>query len=90
MRALPVVVVAAAALLAALFARADAVPSVAPSPLRVSLVASARPIDRSLGVVSLAVTNTSRRFVRLPRWQLPGAIHESELFRIAQDGRPVE
>jgi peptidyl-Lys metalloendopeptidase len=93
MKALPVVAAAAflaAALLASAPGPAAAVAPTAPSPLRVSLVASTHAIDRPLGVVGLAVTNTSRRYVRLPHWQLPGALHESDLFRISRDGRPVD
>lgn len=53
------------------------------NPLRVSVV--------SLGEdkVEVTITNTSRRNVRLPKWQLPSEVQRSNLFRITRDGQEV-
>ncbi len=53
------------------------------NPLRVSVV--------SLGddKVEVTLTNTSRKNVRLPKWQLPSEVQRSNLFRISRDGQEV-
>jgi peptidyl-Lys metalloendopeptidase len=74
--------------LTAIAAGALAVATAAPpirsfNPLRVSVV--------SLGSdkVEVTITNTSRKTVRLPKWQLPSEVERSNLFRITRDGQEV-
>ena len=74
--------------LAAMAAGALAVATAAPpvksfNPLRVSVI--------SLGgdKVEVTLTNTSRKNVRLPKWQLPSEVQRSNLFRITRDGQEV-
>ncbi|MFZ2753170.1 MAG: M35 family metallo-endopeptidase [Lysobacteraceae bacterium] len=53
------------------------------NPLRISVI--------SLGgdKVEVRITNTSRKNVRLPKWQLPSEVQRSNLFRISRDGQEV-
>ncbi len=53
------------------------------NPLRVSVI--------SLGAdkVEVTVTNTSRKTLRIPKWQLPVDLQRSNLFRITRDGVEV-
>lgn len=53
------------------------------NPLRVSVIA--------LGAdkVEVTVTNTSRKTLRIPKWQLPSEVERSNLFRITRDGEEV-
>jgi peptidyl-Lys metalloendopeptidase len=74
--------------LTAIAAGALAVATAAPpiksfNPLRVSVI--------SLGddKVEVTITNTSRKTVRLPKWQLPSEVERSNLFRISRDGKEV-
>jgi peptidyl-Lys metalloendopeptidase len=74
--------------LTAIAAGALAVATAAPpiksfNPLRVSVM--------SLGgdKVEVTITNTSRKNVRLPKWQLPSEVQRSNLFRITRDGQEV-
>ncbi|MBP6749565.1 MAG: protease [Xanthomonadaceae bacterium] len=53
------------------------------NPLRVGLYAVG---DNRVEVV---LTNTSRKTVRIPYWQLPSAMHESNVFRVSRNGEPV-
>lgn len=75
--------VACTAVLAGAIAAATAAPPPArQNPLRVSMYAH----DGTLEVI---VTNTSDRIARVPKWQLPAASLESNLFRISRDGKPL-
>ena len=74
--------------LAAVAAGALAVATAAPpiksaNPLRVSV------ISRGQDKVEVTITNTSRKTVRLPKWQLPSEVQRSNLFRITRDGQEV-
>lgn len=53
------------------------------NPLRVSVI--------SLGddKIEVIVTNTSRKTLRIPKWQLPSEVQRSNLFRITRDGQEV-
>lgn len=53
------------------------------NPLRISVV--------SLGAdqVEVTITNTSRKTLRIPKWQLPTEAHSSDVFRVARDGERV-
>ena len=53
------------------------------NPLRVSV--SALGNDN----VEVTLTNTSRKTLRIPKWQLPSEVHRSNLFRITRDGLEV-
>lgn len=53
------------------------------NPLRVGLYAVGD------GRVEVVLTNTSRKTVRVPYWQLPSAVRESNVFRISRNGEPV-
>ena len=79
-------VLALGALAAGVFAVALATPTLKPkqaNPLRVSVM--------SLGAdtIEVIVTNTSRKTLRIPKWQLPSAVSESNVFNISRDGREV-
>ncbi|MFZ5636843.1 MAG: M35 family metallo-endopeptidase [Pseudomonadota bacterium] len=39
--------------------------------------------------VEVTITNTSRKTLRIPKWQLPSEAHVSDLFRVARDGDEV-
>lgn len=41
------------------------------------------------GRVEVVLTNTSRKAIRIPYWQLPSAVNESNVFRVSRDGQPV-
>jgi peptidyl-Lys metalloendopeptidase len=74
--------------LAAIAAGAAAVATAAPpiksfNPLRVGMIALGG--DK----VEVTITNTSRKTVRLPKWQLPSAVERSNVFRITRDGKEV-
>jgi peptidyl-Lys metalloendopeptidase len=75
---------AIAALAAGAFASVTAAPSRLPAnPVRVSV--------QSLGQdrVEVVLTNTSRKTLRIPKWQLPSAAADSNLFRISREGEKV-
>lgn len=40
--------------------------------------------------VEVTITNTSRKTLRIPKWQLPTMASEFDLFRLSRDGQPVE
>lgn len=40
--------------------------------------------------VEVVVTNTSRKTLRIPAWQLPSMAEDMQLFRISRDGQPVQ
>ncbi|MEG3788573.1 M35 family metallo-endopeptidase [Lysobacter sp. CCNWLW3] len=85
-------VVSGAAVLAGAIAAATAAGPAAPTnPLRVSIQAfdggaNALSADALQGAVEIAVTNTSRRTVRLPKWQLPTEVLDANLFEVSVDG----
>ena len=73
-----------AASIASVFAGAEAAPKIeTANPLRVGMLALGD------GNVEVTVTNTSRKTARIPRWQLPSAVAESNLFAITHDGEEV-
>lgn len=75
---------AVAALAAGTLASVTASPPRLPAnPVRVSVQALGQ--DR----VEVLVTNTSRKTLRIPKWQLPSAAADSNLFRISHDGEEV-
>ena len=53
------------------------------NPLRVGMHALGN------GTLEVTVTNTARKAVRIPSWQLPGNDPTSQLFRVSRDGEPV-
>jgi peptidyl-Lys metalloendopeptidase len=74
---------AVTAILSGAIAAALAAPHNAPvNPLRVSMYAGD-------GAVEVIVTNTSNKVARVPKWQLPGAELQANLFRVSRDGQPV-
>jgi peptidyl-Lys metalloendopeptidase len=76
---------AAAAIAAGTLAVATAAPTTrALNPLRVSVIALGE--DR----VEVTLTNTSRKTLRIPKWQLPSEARRSDLFRITRDGEQVD
>ena len=75
---------AVSAVLAGAIAAAIAAPAAkAPNPLRVGMQALGN------GTLEVTVTNTARKAVRVPAWQLPGSDPTAQLFRISLDGEPV-
>jgi peptidyl-Lys metalloendopeptidase len=75
---------AVAALAAGTFASVTAAPARLPAnPVRVSVQALGQ--DR----VEVLLTNTSRKTLRIPKWQLPSAAADSNLFRISREGEEV-
>jgi peptidyl-Lys metalloendopeptidase len=75
---------AVAALAAGTFASVTAAPARLPAnPVRVSVQALGQ--DR----VEVVLTNTSRKTLRIPKWQLPSAAADSNLFRISREGEEV-
>ncbi len=82
-------VVGTSLLATALAASTSANPVARSNPLRVGLVATTAPSGFT-GAVEVTVTNTSNRTARVPKWQLPAASGESELFRVTRDGQPVQ
>jgi peptidyl-Lys metalloendopeptidase len=53
------------------------------NPLRVGVYAVG---DNRIEVV---LTNTSRKTLRIPRWQLPSSADESNVFQVSRDGQPI-
>ncbi len=53
------------------------------NPLRISVYALGE------GKVEVIVTNTGRKTVRMPKWQLPSAAADSNVFTVLRDGQPV-
>lgn len=41
-------------------------------------------------VAAVTITNDSARTVLVPRWQVPGARLEADLFQVTRDGKPVD
>ncbi|UOF16892.1 M35 family metallo-endopeptidase [Lysobacter capsici] len=83
-------VVSAGAVLTGAIAAAIAAPGAAQNnPLRVGMVAVNGAADDFLGSVEVSITNTSRKAVRLPKWQLPSDQFDSKLFTISYNGQPV-
>jgi peptidyl-Lys metalloendopeptidase len=79
------VATALAAGIAGIIASAEAAPVRAQAnPLRVSVMSLG---DGNLEVI---VTNTSRKTARIPKWQLPTAAGESNLFSVNFEGKPVQ
>lgn len=77
-------VIVGSAVLAGAIAAAVAAPQhTTTNPLRVSMYAAGD------GAVEVIVTNTSRRAVRVPSWELPGADNKAKLFNVSIDGEPV-
>jgi len=76
------VVVGTTVLAGAIAAAVAAPPRAANNPLRVSMYASG-------SVVEVIVTNTSRKTVRMPAWQLPSAQLQAKLFNVSRDGQPA-
>lgn len=75
---------AVAALAAGTLASVTASPTRLPAnPVRVSVQALGQ--DR----VEVLLTNTSRKTLRIPKWQLPSAASDSNLFRISHEGEEV-
>ncbi|WP_363797482.1 M35 family metallo-endopeptidase [Lysobacter firmicutimachus] len=88
LRFLPVV--SAGAVLTGAIAAAVAAPGAAQNnPLRVGLVAVNGAADDFLGAVEISITNTGRKAVRLPKWQLPSDEFDARLFDISYAGKPV-
>ena len=77
-------VLAGSTILAGAIAAAVAAPQHATNnPLRVSMYAAGD------GAVEVIVTNTSRKAVRVPSWELPGADNMAKLFNVSLDGEKV-
>lgn len=73
-----------AAGIASVFAAAEAAARVErANPLRISMMSLGE------GVVEVVVTNTSHKTARIPKWQLPSTVAESNLFAISRDGEEV-
>ncbi|MFZ2753169.1 MAG: M35 family metallo-endopeptidase [Lysobacteraceae bacterium] len=73
-----------AAAIASVFAAAEAAPKVQnANPLRIGMLALGD------GNVEVTVTNASRKTARIPKWQLPSAVAESNLFAITHDGEEI-
>ncbi|MCY7353803.1 MAG: protease [Lysobacter sp.] len=83
-------VIGSSLLATAIAASTSAAPIAKSNPLRVGMVAATAPATGFLGAVEVTITNTSNKTARVPKWQLPNASGESELFRITRDGQPVE
>ena len=70
--------------IASVFGAAEAAPKIERyNPLRVSMTAL------NDGMVEITITNTSRKTARIPKWELPSAAIESNLFHISYNGQPV-
>lgn len=84
-------VVSVGAVLSGAIAAAVATPPSAGqnNPLRVGIVAATGAGDDFLGAVEISITNTSRKTVRLPSWQLPDNEFDAKLFSISFNGEPV-
>jgi peptidyl-Lys metalloendopeptidase len=73
-----------AAAIASAFATAEATTKIqSTNPLRISMMALGK------GNVEVTVTNASNRTARIPKWQLPSIVAESDLFAISRDGEEV-
>ena len=73
-----------AAAIASVFAAAEAAPKIeSANPFRVGMMALGN------GNVEVTVTNTSRKTARIPQWQLPSVVAESNLFMISHNGEEV-
>lgn len=73
-----------AAAVASAFATAEATPKIeSTNPLRISMMALGK------GNVEVTVTNTSHKTARIPKWHLPSAVAESNLFAISRDGEEI-
>jgi peptidyl-Lys metalloendopeptidase len=83
--------VSGSAVLAGAIAAAVAAPPASnANPLRVSMVAvTGGAASEFLGAVEVTVTNTSRKVVRLPKWQLPSDFIDAKLFTVSRDGEAV-
>ncbi|WP_223619484.1 M35 family metallo-endopeptidase [Lysobacter sp. ESA13C] len=82
--------VSASAVLTGAIAAAVAAPGAAQNnPLRVGMVAVSGAADDFLGSVEISITNTSRKAVRLPKWQLPSDQFDAKLFNVSYNGQPV-
>lgn len=88
-RLLPVVT-SAAVLAGAIAASVTAAPAARINPLRVSMMAAPLASADAGMLVEVSITNTSRKVVRVPKWQLPMAAGESPLFQVSRDGEPVD
>lgn len=70
--------------IAAAFGSVAAVPAVQTSnPLRVGM------LSLGDGIVEVTVTNSSRKTVRVPKWQLPSMLAQSNVFAVTRDGVEV-
>ena len=76
------VVAGSTVLAGAIAAAVAAPPHAANNPLRVSMYASGNAVE-------VIVTNTSRKTVRVPAWELPTADLQAKLFQVSRDGEPV-
>jgi peptidyl-Lys metalloendopeptidase len=65
-----------------------AAPAARFNPLRVAIVASSG-TSGFLGAVDVEITNTSKRIVRVPSWQLPDGFLQAKLFEVTRGGQPV-
>ncbi|MGO1071743.1 M35 family metallo-endopeptidase [Lysobacter sp. CA199] len=83
------VVSVGAVLTGAIAAAVATPPSVQNNPLRVGMVAMTGGADDFLGAVEVSITNTSRKAVRLPKWQLPSDQFDAKLFSVSYGGAPV-
>ena len=73
-----------AAGIAGVFAAAEAAPKTqTANPLRVGMMTLGN------GNVEVTITNASRKTARIPKWQLPSEVAESDLFQISRDGEQV-
>ena len=73
-----------AAIAAGAITIATAAPPIKPfNPLRVSVIALGN------DSVEVTLTNTSRKTLRIPKWQLPSEVQRSNLFRVTRDGQEV-
>jgi len=73
------------------FAAATAAPPAAGNnPLRVSIVNAPSLAGSATGLVEVAITNTSRKTVRIPSWELPSNQAVSKLFVVMRDGKEVQ
>ena len=91
MKSLLLSAVIGSSLLATAIAASSSAPPIAKSnPLRVGMVAATAPAIGFLAAVEVTITNTSNKTARVPKWQLPDASGQSELFQITRDGQPVD
>ena len=62
---------------------------VATSPLHAYLQAAPADKNGFLGDITVTLTNTSRRAVRVSKWELPSGLREQRLFEVTRDGTEV-